>query len=151
MTKPFRFDAPTIREQGSLSFQGAVAPEEIQALLEGEALLQGPLRASLELTWRAGEIGFRGKVAGQWRMECARCLALSLTGYAIDLEGTLRPAGGVVDLTEEVRQALVLAAPMQSRCKPDCKGLCPKCRADRNLKECGCADLSKDHSRRQDA
>jgi uncharacterized metal-binding protein YceD (DUF177 family) len=139
MTKPLRFDAAAIRERGSFSFQGAVPPEEVQALLGGEVLLQGPLLARLELTWRAGEVDFQGKVAGSWQMECSRCLALSLTGYEVGLEGTLQPAGGVVDLTEDLRQALVLAAPMQSRCKPDCRGLCPKCRIDRNLKDCGCA------------
>lgn len=43
-----------------------------------------------------------------------------------------------LDLTEAVRQAAVLAEPMQVLCRPDCLGLCPQCGADRNLGACRC-------------
>jgi uncharacterized protein len=43
-----------------------------------------------------------------------------------------------VDLTEAVRQALVLAQPMQMLCRPDCAGLCPQCGADLNEGRCVC-------------
>lgn len=143
MSKPFCFNAPAIREQGSLSFTGAVGSEIVQAALGGEVLLQGPIQASLEFTWRAGDVDFSGKAGGKWRLECSRCLADVWAGYAVKLEGMLTPEGGIVDLTEEVRQALVLALPIQSLCKSDCKGLCAKCRADLNVKDCGCAVVPK--------
>jgi len=43
-----------------------------------------------------------------------------------------------VDLTEVVRQHLILALPIGPRCSPDCRGLCPRCGADRNAGPCGC-------------
>jgi len=43
-----------------------------------------------------------------------------------------------VDLTEVVRQHLILALPIAPRCSPDCRGLCPRCGADRNAGPCGC-------------
>jgi uncharacterized protein len=47
-------------------------------------------------------------------------------------------AGDTVDVTEIVRQHLVLALPIAPRCSPACRGLCPKCGADRNEGPCGC-------------
>lgn len=43
-----------------------------------------------------------------------------------------------LDISEAVRQAAVLAEPMQVLCRPDCLGLCPQCGADRNLAPCRC-------------
>lgn len=45
----------------------------------------------------------------------------------------------LVDLGEALREYALLELPMQPLCKPDCKGLCPTCGADRNLGDCGCA------------
>ncbi len=41
-----------------------------------------------------------------------------------------------VDITEDVRQEIILAYPMIPLCKPDCKGLCRSCGQDLNLKSC---------------
>jgi len=43
-----------------------------------------------------------------------------------------------VDLTEAVRQNVLLALPMVAVCQPDCKGLCPQCGHDLNLGPCAC-------------
>jgi uncharacterized protein len=43
-----------------------------------------------------------------------------------------------LDLSEAVRQAAVLAEPMQPLCRPDCAGLCPECGADLNDGACAC-------------
>jgi len=42
-----------------------------------------------------------------------------------------------VDITEDVRQEIILAYPMIPLCKPDCKGLCRSCGQDLNVKSCG--------------
>lgn len=43
-----------------------------------------------------------------------------------------------VDLTEAVRQNVLLALPMVTICREDCRGLCPQCGQDLNLGSCGC-------------
>lgn len=43
-----------------------------------------------------------------------------------------------VDLTEAIRQNLLLALPMVAICQEDCKGLCPRCGHDLNLGPCEC-------------
>lgn len=41
-----------------------------------------------------------------------------------------------IDLTEDVRQVVVVSVPLKLLCKDDCKGLCPRCGT--NLNHCGC-------------
>jgi len=43
-----------------------------------------------------------------------------------------------VDLTEALRQNVLLAVPMVSLCKADCAGLCSQCGHDLNLGPCQC-------------
>lgn len=46
--------------------------------------------------------------------------------------------GHSIDLGEMVREQFYLTVPMKRLCKEDCKGLCPKCGANRNREACGC-------------
>ena len=45
----------------------------------------------------------------------------------------------LLDLTEAVRQYREASAEMQPLCRPDCKGLCPRCGQDLNMGVCGCS------------
>ncbi len=42
------------------------------------------------------------------------------------------------DISDIVRQAIILAVPMMPVCSEDCKGLCPICKVNRNEQECDC-------------
>jgi uncharacterized protein len=46
--------------------------------------------------------------------------------------------GPVVDLGAYLREVVALALPVQPRCREECRGLCPRCGADRNLESCRC-------------
>ena len=96
------------------------------------------------------------------RAECARCLeefelplsatfaALYVPASAEDMISSLAHraesesqrvmyySGGVVDLTEQIIEALSLAAPMKPLCRPDCKGICASCGKNLNEGNCGC-------------
>lgn len=43
-----------------------------------------------------------------------------------------------LDLDEVVNEEVSLSLPSKFLCKDDCKGLCPKCGADLNVKDCDC-------------
>lgn len=47
-------------------------------------------------------------------------------------------AGDRLEILQAVMDNLLLQLPMISVCKPDCKGLCPVCGADRNVTDCNC-------------
>jgi uncharacterized protein len=48
----------------------------------------------------------------------------------------------ILDLTEMLRQYAVTTTAELDICRPDCRGLCPECGANRNLETCAC-DLSR--------
>ena len=44
-----------------------------------------------------------------------------------------------IDLTDDMREAMILAFPTVPVCRPECKGLCPQCGINRNKSECECS------------
>ncbi|MEO0211550.1 MAG: DUF177 domain-containing protein [candidate division WOR-3 bacterium] len=44
--------------------------------------------------------------------------------------------GEEIDIAPLIRETIILSVPIKPLCKPDCKGLCPVCGADRNEEEC---------------
>ena len=46
--------------------------------------------------------------------------------------------GDYIDISGLVRDTILAAQPMKSLCRPDCRGLCPKCGADLNKGDGGC-------------
>ena len=44
----------------------------------------------------------------------------------------------MVDVTPAVREELMLAVPRFALCRPDCRGLCPRCGQDLNAGRCDC-------------
>jgi uncharacterized protein len=65
------------------------------------------------------------------------------------MEGTRKPSwrgrstrsrrGDELDLTDAVREHVVLETPALALCREDCRGLCPSCGADLNEGPCDCA------------
>jgi uncharacterized protein len=137
---------------------------EVEATAAGVGLPEAdwPLgvRADLALD-RAGEqVTVRGILRATARLECVRCLKVfdqpvetELLRYT-DRAGTSRHVvdegdlerddhmqfydGRTLDVSAEVREALLLEIPLAPRCREDCRGLCPRCGADLNEGPCEC-------------
>jgi uncharacterized protein len=56
----------------------------------------------------------------------------------------ISPGLNMIDITEDVRQVVLLAVPLKLLCKDECKGLCPHCGKNRNIEACNCSDDVKD-------
>ena len=50
--------------------------------------------------------------------------------------------GREIDLGAFFLEWIMLAVPVQPLCREDCRGLCPRCGADRNVESCGCEEVS---------
>jgi uncharacterized protein len=108
-----------------------------------------------------------GRLQTEVRASCRRCLEPMTASVEIELEeefqpsidiltgATVSPADGEddvtridehhsLDLTEVVRQNLLLAAPTSPLCRPDCRGLCPTCGANLNEEPCSCQRKEED-------
>jgi uncharacterized protein len=118
------------------------------------------LAKPLEVDLSANDVGdgvlVRGTLRGAVRLECRRCLqpveheidehvdlffAPPMEGEEEGDDGEVYPLprGDELDLTDAVREQVVLAAPEFALCSEACRGLCPTCGADLNQGACDCA------------
>ena len=106
------------------------------------------------------DIRLRGKWGGRFQVACARCVEPVEVPLAADFELIFRPLGADAGTTERsitapeteigyyqgdsllledvLREQVLLSLPVRTLCKPDCKGLCPRCGQNRNTQECSC-------------
>jgi uncharacterized protein len=61
-----------------------------------------------------------------------------------DEEATMISEQHMLDLSEVLRQDLILAVPPFPVCREDCKGLCPHCGKDLNEGTCDCSEEESD-------
>lgn len=116
---------------------------------------RGPVVGRVVLSNTGSVVSGRGHLTATVVCQCSRCLCdhevvlevdvneecgLGQIDLPSDAEGQLIPilSGDAVDLTELVRQALVLNVPPRSLCRPDCRGICTRCGANLNDGACGC-------------
>ncbi len=112
----------------------------------------------------------QGDVKAHVRVQCSRCLTDIDLPVEAQLEEQFRPtvdvesgravkrtddedddstfdidANHIMDLSEPVRQALLVAVDMRPLCREDCKGLCPECGANLNEVDCGHEPVVEDN------
>ena len=113
------------------------------------------VRVACEVEPVGRRIHLRAQVTAGVRSRCHRCLGEFERAVEASFEVLVQrggPAAGgeddviVVpesaveyDLLPRVREALILEEPIQLVCRPDCRGLCPRCGQDLNRGDCGCA------------
>jgi len=110
------------------------------------------VRGTVEFTRTNRGIFVRGQLHSQTQLECARCLETFSQPLDFHLEvqfglppikpqeETIFPIGvkGILDLTEALREQILLELPMRPLCKPDCRGLCVECGKNLNEGTCDC-------------
>lgn len=127
-----------------------VTPAEL-GIIPAEALLEGDVRVDFAVANVGDVILLDGNVQAVFNRSCGRCaMEYNLTCIG-EFKEKFYPSGTVgigkeeltfsddlIDITQIVRENLLLAEPIQSVCSEDCKGLCPTCGVDRNITECLC-------------
>ena len=101
----------------------------------------GPLRWNFNARLFDDELLITGEAAADFTGTCARCGGLANITVREPLSFSMQVGENAAeaDLTEEIREAILLALPLNPLCKPDCAGLCPRCGRSLEAGECGCA------------
>jgi uncharacterized protein len=121
-----------------------------------------PVGPGLALAGRLAKSGddylLRADITGQFETPCARCLEPARVAVHVPLVVTYVSfeetgndeetedddpdvvvfSGGEIDLSEAIRDEIVLALPMNPLCTETCRGLCPVCGGNRNQVACTC-------------
>lgn len=87
------------------------------------------------------ELVVQGRISVELTVSCGRCAEIYSTNLVISdfLRASEIQAGQEsVDLTDDIREEVLLNLPHYPVCTPDCKGLCPQCGRNLNAGACGC-------------
>jgi uncharacterized protein len=112
------------------------------------------------------DIRLKGQYSGRFEVPCARCLEPVEIPLSAQFDLIFRPVGvdgGAAErsisaseteigyyqkdsllLEDVLREQVLLSLPVRTLCKPDCKGLCSRCGANRNLQPCSCDEEKTD-------
>ncbi len=140
----------------SASFGTAEADIAPDGVLKGDAEFSG------EIFSRDAKVHIVGTVTADVELECTRCLEPIERPVSVEFESIFVDAsrerldadaeidsgeldeslviGGQVELADVVREQIVLSLPEQVLCSDDCKGICDRCGANRNLLDCNCRE-----------
>ncbi len=154
---------------GSHRCSGEIDPSELR-LADPSALgFDGKLELDIRIsTTDSLSYHVHGDISYRVKTECRRCLRpvsanrnvevrgmysfaeglerLELSEEERELQGILPLAADsdCIDLTDLVRESVVLDYPRFLLCSEDCRGLCPGCGADLNEETCRCSSQAVD-------
>ncbi|MEK7656521.1 MAG: DUF177 domain-containing protein [Elusimicrobiota bacterium] len=134
---PLCFDTERILEEGGLAVELEIEASSLGETPQGVSPA-GPLRLGLEFSVGGSRILLQGRARGAWTLSCSRCLAEHRVDASCELDETYPASESTLDVSEEVRQAVLLEIPSRSLCRPDCRGLCSLCGKNLNLGPCAC-------------
>jgi uncharacterized protein len=140
--------------EGSNHQTRRVTAKELELDWEGVSFGDG-IDLELDIVRMGDNLQVDGHFACSIRATCDRCLQeldRELSGRfrvlgrrgddqtheLADQDGIVFHEGSILEMSEEIREAVLLEVPMQLVCSEGCRGLCPACGADLNQGECGC-------------
>jgi len=134
-----------IPEQGR-HFKGAEPGEILELESSAEFHADGPLNYDLYAQMVDEGLLLRGSLSVSMKGCCARCTQIFST--TVSDSGFLRDYSELqgaeeVDVTDDLREAIILNLPRFPLCDDACKGLCPHCGEDLNESPCDCSDGEK--------
>lgn len=128
----------SVKDAGQLSLSEEISPQKIDSNPPFGVVYPQTFRCDIEAMVADSEILIQGRLTGQGRLTCSRCLEEYPMTIGAEFETIAKPDEGDVDLSSEISQAVVLAMPMKPLCREQCKGLCPHCGQNLNTANCQC-------------
>lgn len=143
---------------GLYEYHFSVAPSELAL----ESNFHHPVQVNVALDKTTRQIYLRADVATRARCICDRCtdefeqelankynvfyLYDDQSGADLTPEDTqiIQPDTVYLELSEDVRQFVLLSLPLKLLCREECKGLCPRCGTNWNTARCDCKQESAD-------
>ena len=142
---------------------GEEAEQVGQLAAEGQAEVLHEHRGPKDIV---ADIRLKGSFSGRFQVPCARCVEPVEIPLAAEYDLIFRPAeadseplersitapeteigyyqGDGLLLEDVLREQVLLSLPVRTLCKPDCKGLCPRCGENRNSTACTCDEGPQD-------
>ncbi|MCP4713795.1 MAG: DUF177 domain-containing protein [Deltaproteobacteria bacterium] len=163
MKNVFSIGIREIPQQG-LGLTTSWESKQLDAVLGAgaELAILSPLILRIKLLLAGNKILLNGSFKVALELDCARCLKLFSVKIAGDFRYVFWPqqeqslneeqelrqddlevvyfAGDHIDLPSLVKEQVCMHVPDYPRCREDCRGLCPRCGVDLNMRPCSCTE-----------
>lgn len=121
-------------------YTGEERPEMLELGDEYDIHVEGPVSYDFHAQTAPSELIVHGSISVPVSFRCSKCgesfkITIKEPNFASVKEAERDQS---VDLTGEMREAIILAFPNYPVCKPDCKGLCAQCGVSLNREQCKC-------------
>ena len=105
-----------------------------------------PVEYNLRVSEVSGGILVAGDLSTKLEVPCGRCLEsfdydIQLNDVCHFIEDTTTD---IIDISEELREDILISLPTRFVCREDCQGLCPVCGANLNEETCECSQNASD-------
>lgn len=158
-----RFNVAGLLKRATGSSRRYQMREDVEGI-DPSLIIRDALVGQIEMIRTADGILIRGELATAVELQCDRCLEPFIQKVEFEIEEEFRPAidmntgakiscdeeemrideHHILDLTELVRQSILLALPMHPVCRPNCLGLCDQCGQNLNEGPCDCKETMVD-------
>lgn len=134
-----KIDISRLSKDNVITLSEKYAPEALDLEMPN-VRFKGALEVNLTAEKNNDTVIIKGEIFLPLAIACSRCLLeysqdlrhKVCFDYAVDRDDA------VLDFTEGIRSEIILNYSLNPLCKPDCKGLCPKCGEDLNKGKCKC-------------
>jgi len=124
-----------------LEVSGDLPAAVLECGAEDPVRCTSPVHCDLQCQIVDQELLVDGTLSAALALRCRRCdctFAGALEGVVYHYDQELDPLPESVDLTDDIREAMLLAFPSYPVCRESCKGLCAQCGANLNEGACHC-------------
>jgi uncharacterized protein len=98
-----------------------------------------PITVSARVTRGINNVSVELNIGAVMHLTCSRCLQDFTADLSKDVKLNI-PGEQTkeIDLTDNLREEIILSYPLKPLCRRDCKGLCATCGQDLNKGKCNC-------------
>lgn len=131
-----------------------------EKLSTGAFKILSHIKGFLKIDKIGTEVSIKGLENADVEQQCSRCLNTFITNIKTQINVVYHPVvdigkeehyelkgdelntgfykGDMLDTDDLLIEQMLLNIPMKPLCSPGCKGICPKCGIDLNIKQCNC-------------
>ncbi|MDZ4200015.1 MAG: DUF177 domain-containing protein [Kiritimatiellia bacterium] len=129
-------------------FEGEELPVVLGMEGDPDVRVESPLNYRVTVSMVRGGLLVQGRVWTRFSFACGRCggfFSTILEDSAFLRDYPLREDQDEIDITDDLREAVLLRIPTVPLCSDSCEGRCPYCGVDRNRTSCSCRPPQANH------